>query len=222
MNTIEYILCGMLLFMMIGIPTVVSIRNMSKKLGTLKEKLEDGRWQYEDIVEENRKLRQIRHDLQKQISIIKKFEGVECAAADDVNVIQSMVFARYNEVAANRGIWLEIDVEDELELPLNEMDKIGLLSNLLDNAIEACEQCEGEQWIEFSMKRDDNDICICIKNAKMRDCSPMVEGMRTTKSDKERHGYGMQIIQNIVEKYNGSIDCSEEDESFQTEIRFCS
>ena len=41
-------------------------------------------------------------------------------------------------------------------------------------------------------------------------------GFRTTKKDKFRHGLGLDIVQGIVKKYEGSMECKEEEKVFRT------
>ncbi len=42
--------------------------------------------------------------------------------------------------------------------------------------------------------------------------------IRTSKKDKEFHGYGRQIINEIVKKYDGVVKCKTEDRTFSLSI----
>ena len=41
---------------------------------------------------------------------------------------------------------------------------------------------------------------------------------KTSKKDAERHGLGMQNMEEVVENHNGSMDCRVEDNAFYVEI----
>jgi sensor histidine kinase regulating citrate/malate metabolism len=43
---------------------------------------------------------------------------------------------------------------------------------------------------------------------------------KTTKADKENHGYGLKIINGIIKKYNGVMDINNTRDKVKMEIRF--
>lgn len=216
----RYIISGVVAFLMIGALVVLGLRKKNKEVEALNRELADGRKQYEEIVEENRRLRQIRHDLQKQISIIKKYESAGQEDEIEELTIQKMILEKYSEIAEEKNIKLTVDVDNNAELPIIKVDTVGLISNLLDNAIEACEQCTCEPWIAIRIRRDESNMSICVENAKQKGHNPLISNMETTKTDKELHGYGVRIIREIVQKYDGTIQWEEQPESFRTIIVF--
>mgnify|MGYP002237480850 CR=1 FL=1 len=83
--------------------------------------------------------------------------------------------------------------------------------NLLDNALEACEQIKGkERWIRIKNKKKNQLIYIEIANAIAKKPDQNGSGFISTKKENGLHGYGMRNIRDIVEKYEGI---------FQYEIR---
>lgn len=98
---------------------------------------------------------------------------------------------------------MDISVEDCLYKEIEEVDMVGLLCNLLDNAIEANQRCrEGERkGIWFYMEKKENKILINIQN-----CISSEEEFSfvTKKSKKTEHGIGTKIIVGLVEKYQGT------------------
>ncbi len=44
--------------------------------------------------------------------------------------------------------------------------------------------------------------------------------IQTTKQDKANHGFGIYSLQKIVDKYNGTLTLSYENELFKTEFTF--
>lgn len=114
--------------------------------------------------------------------------------------------------------------------PFSEVDTVALFQNLFENAIEACEKA-GNAKILFVVRlteddglfgADDSDCCqicqIIIKNSKCPDSNPIESGFHTTKQETEKHGRGMGIIRDIVDRYGGKIFWQDETDLFCTTI----
>lgn len=89
-------------------------------------------------------------------------------------------------------------------LKINEADISIICANVLDNAIEATEQCPiNDRIIDFQICYDGNlsFLRICCQNPTINTSS----SYETTKKDKENHGYGLMIIKNIAEKWDGMV-----------------
>ncbi len=94
-----------------------------------------------------------------------------------------------------------------------------LLSNLLDNALEAC--CElgrKHPYIHVTLGRQGRMLWLCILNSSTK--SPIVKNGRfiTSKIDKNLHGYGLVSARQIVEKCHGSIDFDYDDTYFSVKV----
>lgn len=89
---------------------------------------------------------------------------------------------------------------------MEDMDLCALLSNGIDNAIEANCQIEDEaqRYIEILLHHTDRHMQIEIKNAVKEN---IAEGrkLETTKKDTKRHGIGMMSMETTARKYNGQI-----------------
>ena len=71
-----------------------------------------------------------------------------------------------------------------------------MLFNLLDNSAHAAGQCQGE--VDMSMIYNEGNLVMSMKNDCL--CEPDYQ------SHSQFHGYGLKIIQSIVDKYNGAIE----------------
>lgn len=104
-----------------------------------------------------------------------------------------------------KHIPLEIDVESVSYDLFGEVDKVGLIYNLLDNALEANERIadgsvEGRRGIVFRMGEEDGKIVIYTSNYV---CPGEKITFQTSKRAREEHGIGTQIIDQLVKKYSG-------------------
>ena len=83
----------------------------------------------------------------------------------------------------------------------------SLFTNLLDNAIEACESMNNEnKFIELNTNYQANMFLIKMKNSKNPE---NIFTHKTTKKNKKAHGHGISIIEDIVKQQEGI--CSWED-----------
>lgn len=98
---------------------------------------------------------------------------------------------------------------------IEPVDLCNLIGNLLDNAIEGAVKvypASGE--ISLQITEDESRVLIAVKNSISKSVLADNAKLITTKNDREHHGFGMQTIRNIVEKYNGILDISEKDSNF--------
>ena len=86
-------------------------------------------------------------------------------------------------------IEIEFNVTDLSRISIDTTALVVLLSNLLDNAIEACQQLSGERIINCTILAND-ELFLSIKNPS----APVVINnglIETTKTPKEELGYGL-------------------------------
>jgi sensor histidine kinase regulating citrate/malate metabolism len=100
-------------------------------------------------------------------------------------------------------IGLKIQIEADGELWLQPAERIGLLHNLLDNAIEANERIsvDEKREIELYMNASTDNLMIRISNCLAQG---EIVTFKSTKTDGGDHGIGTQIVDALVKKYNGT------------------
>jgi len=131
----------------------------------------------------------------------------------DVNniIINSIVNIKYNE-AVSYGIAFVFELDDMSDLVINNKDMAILLSNLLNNAIEAAKKCNNKKIIKFKMKLEENQLILSVKNTYFEPVIRMGDTFITSKnSNNEIHGYGIRNIINVVKKYKGNYIVKNDD-----------
>ena len=113
--------------------------------------------------------------------------------------------------ARKKGITLEVKNEwnQDLYIKIDDMDLLSLLSNLINNSIEALEYVEaGEKKRSIlTLKQRKEYLLIDIFNYYNCQYLRLSAGrLLTTKKDKRMHGKGMNIVKDIVTKYEGGCD----------------
>lgn len=104
-------------------------------------------------------------------------------------------------------------------LEINPVDCCILLGNCLDNAIHACIQTNDRNiTVEFAYFK--NILLIQVKNAcisvRRRIFHP--ENRQNTRQTGASHGMGMEIMEAVAKKYQGSFTAINENNIFTTEI----
>ncbi len=177
----------------------------------------------------------IKHDMKNELLNIKmkikeaKFEeadeyiektlNVKLASAHIIfteNMLVDAVINKCIEKCKEKNISIKTVIESSIG-NIAEMDMAILLSNLLDNAIEAAEKTD-EKKIEFNMHNDKDYLCVLINNSHNGSIVESEVGMSTTKSDKLFHGYGLSNVKDIVKKYNGNYYTDAQKSIFVTSI----
>lgn len=89
---------------------------------------------------------------------------------------------------------------------INDVDLCILFSNLLDNAIEACAHISGSKTIHINFKNHNETWVLTIDNPVEKNVDIINNTIPTSKEEKDQHGLGLQNINQIVKKYNGTIN----------------
>ena len=118
------------------------------------------------------------------------------------NVTIDTILACKAAVCENKNIFFKCHVETVSKIDIKPIDVSSVIGNILDNAIEAAEQCENPQ-IKIQIFIYKKYLTIISENSFAQ--SPMLVGehLKTTKANTEMHGYGTEIIKEICDRYNG-------------------
>lgn len=113
---------------------------------------------------------------------------------------------------------ISIEFDGAIPTDLDNVDLCIILSNALDNAVEACCLCDGNKIISVYSGLKHGYFVLKIKNPTIN--TNTNDKSSTTKTDKINHGFGLINIERTVKKYDGyvSIDCS--DNIFTLNITF--
>lgn len=104
---------------------------------------------------------------------------------------------------------------------IDDMDMARLMRGLLDNGIEACQRmgnAAGEREIEVVVRELDGATEIQMRNSIGESVLKNNFNLESGKSEKLRHGFGMESIQRLIEKHYGNYICREEEGRFVQEI----
>lgn len=177
--------------------------------------------QFEVIKKSQKNLRSLRHDLRNHLALLgnyihkKDFENASSYLNQiEANLTSSKEFCHTKNIEIdsilnyllNQAEQLHCDICTKIDVPrqrfMSDFDLNILLSNLLENALEALAKVE-ERILKIYIKYDKKIIYISVYNSFDGKISKKDELFQTLKPDKDLHGYGLMNIQKTVEKYNG-------------------
>lgn len=123
--------------------------------------------------------------------------------------------------AESKGIAFRIRADRIGELPFSDMEICTLFSNLLDNAIEACEKIQDDRrWIQLNIMRKSGMLYITISNSIKGRPLEKEGKLITNKQNHQLHGYGIKSVQKIVRKYKGEFSYQVHESEFIVTITF--
>lgn len=224
------LLYGILMIILVIAVRVIKIREIEQDNQMMQSYMMSMQEFYVGIQNRIEATRRYRHDLAKHIQTLEVLLEKK-AEADGMQEYMDDLKSRYavlknqrfcqdeivNSVlelketqCREKNIPLEIHVENRIYTGIQEADMVGLLYNLMDNAIEANEKItdRGKRGIWLAMEKADKKLLLTLKNC-------VVPGekitFQTQKAKKEEHGIGTRIIELLIEKYNGSrkVSCDE-------------
>ena len=132
------------------------------------------------------------------------------------NIVNAILWDKSN-TAKESGVTLDCDASLSNDIPIDDVDLCCLIVNMLDNAIRGAKAAESEKSIGIKIKEENGRIYISVSNyADMPDFES-TEKLPSTKANKN-HGYGTEIIRNIVQKYDGDVLFTCKDRKFSTAL----
>lgn len=143
-------------------------------------------------------------------SLSKDIQVIESIKLNLVNPGLAILLQTKKLTCQNQQVAIEITVDDHPFDQIKTIDLINILSNLIDNAIEATlELPEEQRKITVSCKADAFNYTFTITNAgrKLPDTNQLFkQGYSTKKVETGRvRGQGLFIVKETINKYNGTI-----------------
>lgn len=175
--------------------------------------------------ESEEKAAALRHDMRNHLLMLKRladlkryeeldlyFKGMEIASdtlayyVDSGNAVIDGILNLKLREAAQVGAKLTYIMRLPEEMDLSDMDMNIILSNLLDNSIQALKECDGSKELSVSMIYERNTLRIEVRNTYEGRVVSHHGKLITTKQSKIGHGIGLQSVERIVAKYMGDMN----------------
>lgn len=151
------------------------------------------------------------------IEEIKKYLQIAQSDLDSItpmrfceNETVNLILSSFAGRAKQSGITLTIDAKLSDILTLSDTELCSLLSNALENAIQAAEKIpdSNRRFIKLRMYFKNNKLCLDIRNSYEKE-PVFQQGLPV--SEKQGHGIGTKSMVHIIEKHGGVFRFSVKD-----------
>lgn len=228
--------------------SVISIALTNKIINDMEEKhkldlelqhVKMERQYFSDVNSALEEIRILRHDMRGELAIIHGYNEMDqkdkirnhiekkllemdvelIPQLDKDNIITSFLNFKLKE-AQIKGITVEIEsnLSEENTVFIDKEDICRILNNILNNAIEANNDCD-EKYIQIILKIVNDYIVIKSENPFSGNIINENGIIQTLKKDKTKHGYGLKSIKGIAEKYSGFIDIKYDSNTFKVMVQ---
>ena len=118
------------------------------------------------------------------------------------NYIADAVLSSKIDSAGKKGIKVECTASIPEDIPLDDVDFCSILSNTIENAIEAAENVDVSAFINCDIVTIKNQLIIEIENSTNGEYNYR-DGIFDSIKTSGIHGIGLRQVQSIVDKYDG-------------------
>jgi hypothetical protein len=189
---------------------------------------------YEDLSKRINEIRAVRHDMHHFTNVLKQLSDgkhnnelnqflnsyVEKADTEPLpvfcdNVVANSILGYYSLVAAEQQIRFSCACAISKELTVRDTDLCTLLSNSLENAMEACKKLgiTDDRYILVEARNHNGQLLIKIENS-YNGCITTHDGNYLTNKSGDFHGMGIKNMRKVVQLSNGYLKIQHDDNVF--------
>ncbi|WAW14503.1 sensor histidine kinase [Peptostreptococcus equinus] len=148
-------------------------------------------------------LRKSNHDNKKNITLLNRLEE----NYDDIDLLEKILNS-YQEICDKERINYSYSIDNNIKSKfIPYLDFNIIITNLIDNSINALEKIKKDfSYIRVNIFEDDIETCINIINngPEIKNTNDIFH-MGTSSSLDNSHGFGMNLVKEVIEKHNGSM-----------------
>ena len=183
------------------------------------------------------RVRKLYHDMKNHLICIENMKNQEALSLEYINSIR-MELEEWNSIKTTGNMIVDIILSEKQQVCrdkninfivevnlvkydfIDMMDMCSIFSNILDNAIEACDKIEDckNRNIRIVSNIINKFLVIKCENSKVNNIVEKSNKIFTDKKDKFIHGIGINSIKTSVEKYNGTVAIDYNNEIFVINI----
>ena len=224
-----------MILMLANVGIVYLIGNLEKttdaeqRAALLKQQMEYQKMSYAALENNYRTQRKSAHEFERHLQTLGDLmgEGAYDTALEYVQKLRNsrsraaairtghpvfdVILNQKYQLAQEYGIRVDWKVNDLSGVTIPTEELVVLLSNLLDNAIEACRRKDGEKEIVCKILKQDS-LLLAIRNTS--DPVELDHGWVAAKAENLEHGYGLPAIRQVLEALGAEYRFSYENDWF--------
>lgn len=178
------------------------------------------------------------HDFKNQLSVLRSMaeqnaprsefvEYLNSVLATDIpsviyinthRTVVDIIMSQKVSLAKDKGIDFQFELDNLSSFPLPDDALVVVLTNLIDNAVEACEKIPhaADRHILLKMKMEKHNAILNIENTTSGPVVIRDNTVQTTKDNPMAHGYGLKNVAAMIERSGGMwfIEYRDKDKRF--------
>ena len=190
---------------------------------------------YQDLAEKNRDIRRFRHDIKNNLLALDILlsDGKYDEAKKYIDSMNESVKETENRFST--GSYLadailshkadeikndKLDIEFSGTVPserISNNDLCTILTNSIDNAARACKEVAPCK-INVTSDETEKGCTITVSNPVLKKVEIKNDSIKTSKKDAQNHGFGIENIKKVAEKYRGFVRLSCTDSEFTIKV----
>lgn len=211
------------------------ISSLNREKGIVEQLLYERKRQYqlskENIDVINRKCHDLKHQIKalenvdaserlEYIEELRKAINIYDSVVNTGNEVVDTILSEKSLNCESRNIRLSCICDASYLDFMSTLDIYALLGNALDNAIENVSKFKDEKKRVISLNISAVGDFLSIQTSNYCDSNIVFEDgiPKTSKKNKQYHGYGLKSMKHIAKKYGGSMVCGVEDNTFTLQI----
>ena len=144
------------------------------------------------------------------VEYLNRVLAIEFPAVTYLNthrLVVDVILSQKNAVAKSKEIPFNWELDDLSVFPLPDDALVVVLTNLIDNAIEACEKIEdsSKRHILLKMQMKPTSAILYIENTTSQPVHIQGTHIESSKSDPITHGYGLKNVCSTIETHGGMV-----------------
>ena len=212
-------------------------RDLKYKLALYERQSKSNYEYYAKQIESNKTALSVIHDVRKHIKIMEDLKRAPISSelqnyADSFEgMIEPLLIKQYCDNAIlnviindkvdycdRYSISFQVDIQDINLDYMKPIDITTIFGNILDNAIEACENAN-EKVLCLKISPFNDFVYVQVRNSFEGEIKWDRKG-RPLSRKGEGHGIGLENVENVLQEYHGDIQFSLEEQQFVVEIMF--
>ena len=148
------------------------------------------------------------------LSTLTKTIAANTTIMNTHNPLLDALLTKKYEDASQKGVMIYFDLPDLRGFAMEKTDLVMVLSNLLNNAIDAAAKADPPE-VYVRMRKNEEEMVISVRN-RVAENIDLADGQlpRTTKKEPG-HGVGLWNVRDVLKRYNGEYTISCRDKWFR-------
>ncbi|RDY23367.1 ATP-binding protein [Romboutsia maritimum] len=204
---------------------IIKDREAINESKCIREKMDIQYKHYKSLKESNIRIRQLYHDMKNHMMCIEEMCNSKNAkeyikdinkelnehknSFNTGNMILDIILSEKEQICKDKNIDFIADINFKMCHFVDMMDTCSIFSNIIDNAIEACEKINTldiHRQINIRGTYLNQIFILKAENSKENNIIKKENKILTSKNNKFYHGMGISSIERIIKKYNGEIN----------------